>query len=159
MLTKWLMTFSHPSNRRDIRTVDKVAKSLHLPMVLSIGFALVTYVLREHSVLLFLPLLISIGALLYIGFTLKMLHREMYLRAFYRSKRLALPASLAEGIAAGERENVVKVAEVITLRLRDVRDFNGQTVRVFDCLMHDILESSPDFALRLKDLAAKRIIA
>jgi hypothetical protein len=72
-------------------------------------------------------------------------------------KRLALPSILADGVAAGERMDAERTAEIITIRLKEQNGFDNQSIKIFDCLMHDMLIVSSKLSTDLTHIAKRKI--
>ena len=156
MITNLMSRFVRPANSRDLHTVKHVSMLIRNTLALALGVGALAYYLHSRGYsgwALWLIVAITCGLTVYAGILTAMLHREISLRILYRTKRLALPAVLAEGIAAGERMNVPKVVEVITFRLREGRGLHLSYLRVFDCLMHDLLESQPALSSALRQIS------
>lgn len=159
MLTTLLNRIAPPNHARDYSTVDRVARELKGLLLIPAGglvagiYGVTFWSLKPGRVLVEIAAAAIVVGLVHAGAIVHRLCQEMASRAFFRSKRLALPTVLADGITAAERMDAPKTAEAISLRLRKMKEFNIHSVQIFDCLMFDLLESHPDLTRDLRQIA------
>lgn len=154
-----LSRIAPPQNSRDQGTVANVARDLKSLLLIPAGglvagaYGATVWNSRMGCVLVEIAAAAIVVGLLHAGSAIRKLQREMASRAFFRSQRLELPVVLAAGIAAAEREDAPKTAEAISIRISKMKDFSDQSIRVFDVLMFDLLESHPDLTKDLRQIA------
>ena len=159
LLTTLLECFAQPTHSKDRLAFAIVVRDLQSLLFLIAGGLVVgagglpSWDSRPLRVLVEVASAAIVVGLVHVGITVRRLCVEMAFRALCRSKRLTLPPVLADGIVAAEMKDVPKVAGVISLRLCKVRHFSDQSIRVFDCLMFDLLECNPGLSKDLRRIA------
>jgi hypothetical protein len=117
------------------------------------AYGIISWNLKAGRVLIEIAAATIIVGLVHACAVVRRLQREMAYRSNCRRKRLALPLVFAAGIAAAERQDAPKTAEVITVRIGKVRDFSVEAITVFACLIFDLLESNPSLSRELRQIA------
>ena len=159
LLIKLLSHYVQPAHSRDCRAVACVARDMRSLLLLSAGGYITGisgatfWSSRMGRVLVEVAAAAIVVGLVHVGITVRKLRQEMALRSLCRSKRLALPAVLADGISAAERQDALKTAEVISLRLHRMEDFSDESTQIFDCLMFDLFESNSGLSRELRRIA------
>ncbi len=159
LLIDLLSRIAPPNHARDYRDVVIIAQGMKGLLLLPAGaliagvYGLTSWDLKPGRVLVEIAAGAIVVGLLHMGLAVRRLQRGMALRALCRSKRLALPPPLAEGIAAAELMNVPKVVETIYFRTRRKEELSDMSVQVFDCLIADMYVVNPCLYKELRQWA------
>ncbi len=156
MFTKLLARCVHPKHDRDYITIANVAKSLRVSIFMA-SMSSAALLMTKNRLVVMVNTVLLLVAVAHLVVILVLLHKEISLRNYYRMKRLALPSILADGVAAGERMDAERAAEIITIRLNEQNRFDNHSIKIFDCLMHDMLTASPKLSIDLADIARRKI--